>query len=148
MLSLSQYTGGGNGSYVSLDNIIIPAVNTPSLDNSWKSMPTYANSWTSFGAPFAPMQFYRNPNGRVYVRGLIKSGTSGLTIGPNLNRASIWAAPLKQMIQVGIGNAGSARIDAIPPGTTAGSVFVNNYWNSGTNGYVSLGHQTWDTRVR
>lgn len=55
---------------------------TPPVLNgiSWTA-PTLLNSWAYFGSPFAQPGYYKDPTGRVFLRGLVKSGSSaGATI--------------------------------------------------------------------
>ncbi len=42
--------------------------------------PTLQNSWVDFGSGFAPAGYYKDPDGRVYLRGLVKDGTDNATI--------------------------------------------------------------------
>lgn len=39
--------------------------------------PTLTNSWLNYGTPFNPTGYWRDPNGVVHLRGVIKSGTIG-----------------------------------------------------------------------
>ena len=39
--------------------------------------PTFQNSWTNFGGGYSNAGYYKDAFGRVYLRGLIKSGTIG-----------------------------------------------------------------------
>lgn len=40
----------------------------------------FANSWVNFGGTNESAQYYKDPFGRVYLGGVVKSGTVGLTI--------------------------------------------------------------------
>lgn len=43
------------------------------------NIPTYTNSWTSYGAGFAPARYMKVGN-IVFVSGLVRSGTIGLPV--------------------------------------------------------------------
>lgn len=55
---------------------VVPAIN----GLSWTAVSAFLNSWVNFGSPFAPAGYYKDPTGRVYLRGLVKSGTVGQAI--------------------------------------------------------------------
>jgi hypothetical protein len=38
--------------------------------------PTMINAWTSFGAPFAPIGFYKDADGFVHLRGMMTGGAT------------------------------------------------------------------------
>lgn len=42
--------------------------------------PTLLNSWTNYGAPFTTAGYYKDANGRVYLRGTVKGGSSSSAI--------------------------------------------------------------------
>ena len=41
------------------------------------TMPTFENGWDNFGAPQQDVGYYKDNNGRVWLRGAIKDGTIG-----------------------------------------------------------------------
>jgi hypothetical protein len=51
------------------------------LDMAWKDL-TLENSWVNYGSGFATAQYYQDIFGRVWVKGVIKNGTTtaGTTI--------------------------------------------------------------------
>lgn len=51
-----------------------------SYDHSWREVgatgqPAFQNSWVNFGTPYETAAFYKDSNGIVHLKGLIKSGT-------------------------------------------------------------------------
>lgn len=46
---------------------------------SWAA-PTLLNSWVNFGSPYNNAGYYKDPTGRVFLRGLVKSGSSSSAI--------------------------------------------------------------------
>ena len=51
------------------------AVEVPSIPEAWVS-PTLLNSWVNYGGNWNPAGYYKDPFGRVHLRGLVKSGTA------------------------------------------------------------------------
>lgn len=52
---------------------------------AWKlvgavGQPAFQNSWVNFGSGFADAAFYKDPDGWVHLRGLVKNGTNQATI--------------------------------------------------------------------
>lgn len=41
------------------------------------SAPAFTNGWTNFGSGYSTAGFYKDPLGRVHLKGIIKSGTAG-----------------------------------------------------------------------
>lgn len=95
----------------------------------WTAL-TLGNSWLTYGAPYAPLAFRRDTDGRVIMRGLIKSGTANTTIAtlPSGN----W--PGYQKMFTGMAASGVARINVF----TDGTITVSAYYAGGTNGYVTF----------
>lgn len=48
------------------------------INEQWNA-PTLINSWVNFGAPFNPVGYWKDPNGVVHLRGMVKSGTINTT---------------------------------------------------------------------
>lgn len=42
--------------------------------------PALLNSWVDFGAAYAPSGFWKDPNGQVHLRGVVKNGTAVGTV--------------------------------------------------------------------
>ena len=51
------------------------AVEVPGMPEAWVS-PTLLNSWVNYGGEFNTAGYYKDPFGRVHLRGLIKDGTA------------------------------------------------------------------------
>lgn len=49
------------------------AADIPAVTLSWTAL-GLSNSWVFFGSPFSPPGYYKDPTGRVYLRGLVKNG--------------------------------------------------------------------------
>ena len=61
------------------------AVNTLLTVEDWREVgdtgePAFANSWVNYDTGFATCAFYKDPWGRVHIKGLVKSGTLDTTI--------------------------------------------------------------------
>jgi len=41
---------------------------------------TYENSWASYGTPYGAAKYYKDITGRVWLKGVVASGTIGLAI--------------------------------------------------------------------
>jgi hypothetical protein len=108
--------------------------------NSWRSQaPAWQalalqNSWVAYGTPYASAQYQIDLNGRVSLRGLIKSGT--VTDGTVL--ATLPYAPSFEIATVALGNSGSAYSPVRLDVTTAGNILI--YGASAFSGsyFVSL----------
>jgi len=44
------------------------------------SAPSFSNSWVNFGGSLSNAGYYKDPLGRVHLRGSVKSGTAGTSI--------------------------------------------------------------------
>lgn len=60
----------GNHTHAALANLVVG-------DSGWTNVSTFFNSWTNFGAGYAPAQYRKLPSGMVALQGLIKSGSFG-----------------------------------------------------------------------
>lgn len=147
MLSMTTYISGATGTAgFSLDGIVIPLAAQQDAV-VWKSSP-YANSWAPFSVSpgFDGLRIYRNPIGRVYTKGLLKSGTLGLTIGPVFDAA--WLRPQRNVMASVWAGPGGARLDVLGATNALSSLQVTNYYNSGSNAFVSLLGMQWDAIPR
>lgn len=59
-----------------LDRVTPPI---PSPQEPWNA-PTLANSWVYYGSPYSTPGYFKDANGIVHVRGVVKSGTVGSAI--------------------------------------------------------------------
>lgn len=64
----------GNTGFIGLSNISFISSTSP-LNDSWQDL-TLQNSWVNYGGGFAPAQALETPWGEIYLRGLIKDGTT------------------------------------------------------------------------
>lgn len=46
---------------------------------TWVDVSSFSNSWVNYGGAYANAAYYKDQNGFVYLRGLIKSGTNAQT---------------------------------------------------------------------
>jgi microcystin-dependent protein len=147
-VTVQSYKNGGNSSsYVSLEGIVLPSVN-----NGWFwSNPTMANSWVNYDAAqttWMGMSFGVNKNGIGSFRGLIKSGTVSVSV----NTAALGALPKNQLLfilecQTGLARSDIQGLAELGSGVgSPGSLSVGPYFNSGTNGYVSLSALRWNSK--
>ena len=57
-------------------NLTWDAANKRIAQESWTALPL-TNDWVNYGSsPYAPAQYYKDTNGVVHLRGIIKSGTA------------------------------------------------------------------------
>lgn len=95
---------------------------------SW-SAPTLLNGWVNFGTPYAAAGYYKDDMGIVRLKGVIKSGSTGL----NIFTLPTGYRPAEQHIFSGVSNNGSyqlTRIDVHTDGTIT--------MEAGGNSYLSL----------
>lgn len=97
-------------------------------DTGWVTISTFTGGWLNLDTSVYQAAAYRRINSRVFVRGIIKSGTGAAFTIPAPHR------PLKNEIFSCIAGAGVARVDV----DTAGNVNVASYAASGDNSFVSL----------
>ena len=102
-------------------------------DTGWQTSSglSFTNSWADFGST-QPLGFKRDPNGNVWIRGGIKSGTSGaaaftLPVGyrPELTM-TFWAATFG-----GSGNFAVSAAGVVTPTVSSGTnavVLLNASW--------------------
>jgi hypothetical protein len=103
---------------------------TTTSDGGWVTA-TLGNSWVSFdgGATF-DIPSYRLLNRVVYLKGLMKSGTSATTVFT----LPVGSRPLKSIQFIGVSTTGAAKIRI----DNAGNVSVQSYTTGGSNADVSL----------
>lgn len=87
--------------------------------------PTLLNSWTNLGAPYAGAGYYKDPLGRVHLRGVVKNGTSGEGVAIFILPTGY--IPANRHMFASIGGANSlARIDVETTGRVSATVVSNN----------------------
>lgn len=65
--------GGGN---MVIEQIATAATVAVQPQQAWQTITAFSNGWVAFGSTFAPPSYYLNSDGQVYLRGLLKSGTT------------------------------------------------------------------------
>ena len=100
----------------------------------WRA-PTLQNSWVYFGSPHEPPGYYKDATGRVWIRGLVKSGTLG---SPIFTLPAGYEPPYS-IVQVGISDDLLCEIDI----SQAGAVTVGS---GGNNTWVSLSGISFSTQ--
>lgn len=96
---------------------------------AWIAMTlTGSTTWQDYGSPFAPPGYLKNSAGYVSLRGLVRYGVGTICVLP------VGYRPAGTMIFIAMSMTGIAdlRIDV------NGNVVVSNYYNGGSNGWVSL----------
>jgi len=88
--------------------------------------PTLTNSWANYSAVFNDAAYGKNGFGQVFLRGLVKSGTSATAIFT----LPIGYRPIREHIFIVDAAEALGRIDVFPGGEVKLIV--------GSNGYVSL----------
>lgn len=103
------------------------------VNKAWTNA-TLLNSWVSYGAPYATAGYYKDSNGFVHLRGLIKSGTtSATTVILNL------PAGYRPAFSVAISTFSNNGSTALPTGidiTASGSVQIGG--SGAGNNYLAL----------
>jgi hypothetical protein len=86
------------------------------------------SDWVNFGAPFAPVSFYKDQLGIVHLRGVAKNPNSGFSLGPGCFYSTIASSPgvlfqlptgYRPTNEEAFANAnsgGAGRIDVTPDG--------------------------------
>ena len=89
--------------------------------------PTLLNSWVNYDAAYNPAGYYKDPWGRVHLRGAVKNGTA---IGTAIfTLAAGYRPPFRQLHVVDSNNA-HGRVDVLADGTVLGV--------AGSTAWVSL----------
>lgn len=113
------------------------------VQDYWKLL-TLTNSWVAYGSNFPAPAWRWTIDGRVELRGLMKSGTVGLA-------TPFATLPYAEMAPEGVGNAGSifitpasagaytARMDVLPDGRMA----ILALGTGATNSFVALENISW-----
>jgi hypothetical protein len=102
---------------------------------TWQA-PTLLNSWVYYGSPYEPPGFYMDATGRVHLRGLLKSGTVGLSTP--LFTLPAGYVPTYEAIFPAASNALYGEVRVFP----SGNVCVE----SGSNAWVSLASISFSTQ--
>lgn len=98
----------------------------------WSNV-TFQNSWVNFGAPFQTVQYYKDATGRVYLRGLAKSGTLNTVL---FTLPAGYRPPNRLMFSMIIGSAttyAAGRVDIESTGLVSQQGAA-----AGFNSYISL----------
>lgn len=103
---------------------------------TWIS-PTLGNSWVNFGGSYTTAGYYKDNEGIVRLRGVIKNGTLSTAIFT----LPVGFRPAAQHYFISVGGAG---LSAVLVGSD-GVVQVGAYIASGTNAYVSLDQISFST---
>lgn len=122
-----------NASVYSLPSTWTPAnYDTPAISGlqAWQT-PTLLNGWVAYGSPYAPAAYYLGPEGKVHLRGLVKSGTPGSTIFT----LPAGYRPETKLLVATVGSAGSGDVVMTVIINTDGTVVSNH---SSANTYVTL----------
>lgn len=69
----------GKGNSVSIDKSGNLSITGTIQQESWTA-PTLLNSWTNYNSTYSPAGYFKDKNGIVYIRGLVKGGTLATTV--------------------------------------------------------------------
>ena len=94
-------------------------------DSSWTA-PTLLNSWVNYGGAWDTAGYRKDGQGVVYLKGLVKSGTTSA----NLFVLPSGYRPASQLLMHGRGTTGEFRIDIFPSGVV--------YFNSADAAFSSI----------
>jgi hypothetical protein len=86
--------------------------------------PAFANSWVNFGSPYNDAGFYKDPQGRVHLKGLIKLGT----VGSAAFTLPVGYRPDNSLILSTISNSSTGRINLTSGGAVIPVSPSNNTW--------------------
>ena len=114
----SWRVGTVDSNEVSVDGVIIPPAG-----KSW-STPTMTGTWVSYGSSNNP-EYYKDSEGVVHMRGLIKSGT----INSSCFTLPTGYKPTKNIVRATVSNGQAARLDIRSDGLVM-PVTGNNAWFS------------------
>jgi hypothetical protein len=95
-------------------------------DSDW-IVPTLLNSWVNYDPTFNEAGYYKDANGFVHLRGMVKNGSSTIFTLPSGYRVK---AGSRIWLMTTQGNSGLGRVDIYPNG--------NVLYISGGNGWLSL----------
>lgn len=136
------------GSYIPKVTVSATAPSSPSDGDLWVdsstpswTAPTFQNSWTNYGSEWNTAGYYKDANGVVHLRGLVKSGSIGaiFTLPSGYRPTATWL-----FICASNSSAtppGYARVDV----NNSGVVSLNTYSANSNNGWVSLDGITFAT---
>lgn len=106
---------------------------TPLADDTGWTVATLSNSWVSYdGGAVFEVPSYRRKNGLTFLKGIMKSGTTGTTV------LTLPAGMRPSKSRQFVINAGGGAATAIIQITNAGVLSVLGYGTSATNANVSL----------
>lgn len=108
-------------------------VNAVTAAQRWTA-PSLVNGWVAFGAPYNTPGYYQDVSGRVYCRGVIKSGT----VTDPTTLFTLPYAPVNEIIAIAQAFSGSAispvRLDV----DSSGNVILHNAASFSGSYWVSL----------
>jgi hypothetical protein len=99
----------------------------------WISPGAMGGGWVNFGSGYEGFGYRKMPDGSVRLRGLIKSGATG--VGNPVFNLPVGFRPAAHQIMLGAASGGVADIRVY----STGDVVVNGYFAGGGNGSVSFG---------
>lgn len=84
---------------------VVDEINTGLTNDTWTT-PTLLSTWVAWGAPYSTAGYYKDADGWVHLRGLIKNGVAGTVMFtlPSGYR------PEFQQIRITMANTGAANI--------------------------------------
>jgi len=104
----------------------IGAAQATAFDTGWTPFP-YVNGWVDYAAPYGPCGFRKNPNGVVFLKGLVQNGTA-TTI---CTLPAGYRPGVTLLLNVQTSPNAACRLDI-----SAGGVITHT---GGNNGWISLG---------
>jgi hypothetical protein len=106
--------------------------------DAWTAV-TFQNSWVNYGTVYAPVAYFKDKNGIVHLRGVIKSGTCG-SVSFTLPAGY---RPAYELAFAAVTSGGIGRVDVVSDGTVLpgpGGVDCNNLFMT-LDGITFLGEQ-------
>lgn len=104
---LVSASGEGAANVLVSGNIILKGSIT---QGSW-SAPTLLNGWQDYGGDYSPAGYFRDKNGIVHLRGLVKGGSGAIFVLPEGYR------PAYREIHAAVSNNTLGRCDILPDGS-------------------------------
>lgn len=81
--------------------------------DAWTAVSVLSNSWVAFGSGYEPVAYHKDKQGRVWLRGTIKSGTNGVIFQLPVGYRPGWNAQrVGANCQIFIGTDGNVTVTA------------------------------------
>lgn len=122
--------GGGNPGLWALDSFHY--AKPSAFDTTdWSALPLQ-NGWLNNSADHAPLGYWKDREGIVHLRGLVKSGTMGSAIGT----LPVGFRPSKRYLKIAVSANASGRLDVMPDGRLIPTLASNTWFSIDGTSFV------------